>query len=258
MTKVKRLGSTIFDKIGKPFNLFVDEKWIASVFKKRIDLCYREISRENRPTYEYDFFFKPTKIGFYGHNEISRTWEQWVAKNTRNRPRDMVRLMQMLISETKKDANNMDAHITDKVLHKILEPYARERVSFIKQEYIQIFPQIDEVIFRIKQTRYTFPEIRVFLESVCGIGLQIDGISINSSDEKERFKILKLLHMASVINPRIDRPDGSYEHILFEEDNDYIDPNNISKLQNCIFQLHPTFHCLVEKPQLTRFLSLRK
>lgn len=251
MTKVKKLGSTIFDKIGKPYNLFVNERWISQVFRKRIVLCYRRIGKENRPTYEYDYFFEPSTINFYGKNDISRSWEQWVAKNTRNRPRDMIILMQKLIAETKKLNNkDMDSKISGTALHNILEPYAKERVEFIRQEYIQIFPQIDKVIYRIKQTRYDFKEIREFLESVCGIGLSIDGLRIRSHDEQDRFKILKLLHMASVLNPRIDYPDGTYNHILFEEDNEYIDPENISKLQKCIFQLHPTFHSLVVKPKI--------
>lgn len=251
MTKVKKLGSTIYDKLGKPFNLFVDEAWILQVFRKRIVFCYRKIGKENRPTYEFDYFFEPSKISFYGKNDISRSWEQWVAKNTRNRPRDMVILMQKLIAETKKINNkDMDAKISNIALHNILESYAKERIEFIRQEYIQIFPQIDKVIYKIKQTRYNFKEIRDFLISVCGIGLEIDGVRIKSHDEKDRLKILKLLHMASVLNPRIEYDDGTYKHILFEEDNDLIDIESISNLQNYIFQLHPTFHCLVEKARI--------
>ena len=98
-----------------------------------------------------------------------------------------------------------------------------------------------------QQTRYSFTEMRQFLNDVCGIGIEIDRVRINSTKESDKFKILKILHMASVINPRIDAPDDSYRHILFEEDNEYIDPNNISKLQNCTFQVHPTFHSLIVK-----------
>lgn len=251
MTKVKKLGSTIFDKVGKPYNLFVDEEWISSVFRRRVVLCYREANPTGRPTYEYDYFFSPSKIGFYGKQEISRSWEQWIGKNTRNRPRDMVRLVQMLIAQTKKDQRaGEDPHITAKALHKILKPYAVERVEFIKQEYIQIFPKIDEVIYKIKQTRYDFTEIRKFLLSVCGIGIEIDGLPLDSGNEKERFRILKILHMASVINPREDFEDGTYRHFLFEEDNDFIDPNSIGRLQKYSFQVHPTFHSLFVRTEL--------
>jgi hypothetical protein len=248
MTKVQKLGSTIYDKIGDIYNLLVDEEWIADVFHKRIVLCYRETASENRPTYEYGYFFQPDKINFYGKHDISRSWEQWIAKNTRNRPRDMIRLIQMLIKESRKiNNNNMDGYITEQALHNILNDYAEERVKNIKQEYIQIFPKIDEVIMKLKQTKYSFSEMKQFLTNVCGIGIEIDGIPINNTNEKEKFKILKILHMASVINPRIDALDDTYRHILFEEDNNYIDPNNISKLQNCTFQVHPTFHSLIIK-----------
>jgi hypothetical protein len=248
MTNVQKLGSTVYDKIGEVYNLLVDEKWIADVFHKRIILCYRETASEKRPTYEYSYFFQPDKINFYGKHDISRSWEQWIAKNTRNRPRDMIKLIQMLIKESQKINNNdMDGYITEQALHNILKDYAEERVKNIKQEYIQIFPKIDEVIMRLKQTIYSFSEIKQFLTNVCGIGIEIDGIPINSTNEKEKFRILKILHMASVINPRIDAPDDTYKHILFEEDNNYIDPNNISKLQNCTFQVHPTFHSLIIK-----------
>ena len=259
MTKVQKLGTSIYDKIGDPYNLLVVEDWLANVFQKRIKLCYRKAESNPKQAYEYDYFFKPAKIGFYGKNEITRTWEQWMAKNTRNRPRDMIRLMKILIGEAKKESEgDLDTKITDKMLHNILQDYARERVGYIKQEYIQIFPKIDEVIYRLKKTRYTFGEIREYLTSICGIGLVIDGIPINSNSESDKFKILKILHMASVINPRIDKTDGSYEHILFEDDNDFIDPNNISKLQNIVFQVHPTFHSLITKTDIVRVIKRTK
>lgn len=156
--------------------------------------------------------------------------------------------MQMLIAETKRIYNNdLDSFITNKVLFSILQKYAQERVEYIKQEYIQIFPKIDQVIYQIKQTRYSFSQIRDFLKSICGLGIELDGHPINQYDEKDRFRVLQLLHMASVINPREDYKGGGYHHFLFEEDNNFIDPNNFSKLQQYTFQVHPTFHSLITK-----------
>jgi hypothetical protein len=111
-------------------------------------------------------------------------------------------------------------------------------------------PRIDDVIYKIKKTRFSFKEIREFLISITGIGLTVDNKPIRQNEDKSMFNIIRVLHMASVLNPRIELDNGEYKHILFEENQDFIDPNDISNLQNVTFELHPTFHCLINKPAL--------
>lgn len=250
MTKVHKYGQSIFDKIQSPFSLYVDDNFLERIFRQRIRLCYEEACSQNHPTYEIDYFFEPSNIGFYGRNEIYRPWSQWVAKNTRNRARDMIQLMQLLIQKTSKATGNRDSKITDSILHSCLEEFAKSRITNLKIEYGKIMPRIDDIIYRIKQTRYTFKEIRELLISITGIGITVDNTPVRQNEDKSMFAILRVLHMASVINPRIDYENGEYKHILFEENSDFIDPNDISNLQNICFELHPTFHCLVNKPSI--------
>jgi len=252
MTKVYKHGQSIFDKIQKPYNLYVNDEFIERVFKQRVTLSYEEACENTYPTYAIDYFFEPNSIGFYGRQEIYRPWSQWIAKNTRNRTRDMIQLMQMLIKKTEEEYRQKDAKITDAVLHMILEEYARSRISNIKMEYGKILPKIDDIIYRLKQKRYTFSEMRDFLNSATGIGVFLDNEPIHQNEDKSIFKILRILHMASVINPRIEIPGGEYTHILFEKNQDYINPDNINNLQNVIFEVHPTFHCLIVKTSLVK------
>lgn len=247
MTKVHKYGQSIFDKIQNPFSLYVDDNFLERIFRQRIKLAYDEACSIPRPTYEIDYFFEPSSIGFYGKTEIYRPWSQWVAKNTRNRARDMIQLMQLLITRTEAITNDKDSKITDAILHDCLEDYAKSRINNLKIEYGKIMPRIDDVIYKIKKTRYSFSEIRDWLISLTGIGITVDNIPTRQNEDKSMFSILRVLHMASVINPRIQINAKEYRHILFEEDQDFIDPNDISNLQNVTFELHPTFHCLVTK-----------
>lgn len=245
MTEIHQLGSSIMDKLGQRLHLRVNEDWIGRVFERRISECYRVAVGNSKPTYEVGYFFTPEQVTLGARNQRSRSWTQFIAKNSRNRPRDMIHLMQALIRATKLTNSDRDTKIADRIVPGLLRDFAEKRVEFIRKEYSQMFPKIDEVVMRLDRTRYTFSDIRDFLKRMCGIGLKIDGKPIRETEPEAYFRILQVLHMASVINPREEIGEQGYQHILFEDQPSLLNPNRYQTFQNYVFEVHPTFHALI-------------
>lgn len=245
MTKVKNLGSSIQDKIPSPYHLKTDESAIRLIFNRRLATCKKALKTTDSPLCT---FFEQEWICL-GKAEVSRTWDHWIAKNSRNRPRDMVHLMQDLIMACKTRTKNDDCKISIVDLRKVYEPYSYKILENMESEYFQICPNFKNVFRHFEaKTRYTFKEINQLLQKIASEPLQIDGKALQPGDQRDAIKILRLLHMASFINPRVEvtKETGEYEHVLFEENPDFIDPGNPNKLQNVIFEVHPTFHEIVK------------
>src|SRR5690606_7858033 len=126
-------------------------------------------------------------------------------KQARHRPRDLVKAVQMLISAAKSSGS---AVIGDDQAHSILLKFGGQRIDNIVDEYGQICPQIREVIDDLTQKNtYTFPEImEILLKAPSKRAVQIDGVAMRP-DNEHAIKLLRLLHMACYINPRIDAED---------------------------------------------------
>jgi hypothetical protein len=248
MTKVKNMGSSIQDKIPSPYQLKNDEKTILGILNKRLETCSEHLAIKEKKT--LNNFFVTEWISLPGRAEISRTWDHWIAKNSRNRPRDMVKLMQNLIESCLKRTKNNNSKIDLLDLKAIIVPYGSAVIDKIEKEYFQICPQLKNVFRYFEgKTRYDFAEITDLLGKCASDSITIDGVALHPGDKKDAIKILRVLHMASFINPRIEdssSPDN-YKHILFEDDPDFINPENFNPLQKVLFEVHPTFHEIVKQ-----------
>jgi hypothetical protein len=255
MTKVKNLGSSIQDKIPTPYHLNNDEDVIRKILNRRLSTCKKQLGAQSGSPLTN--FFDQEWICLPGKAEISRTWDHWIAKNARNRPRDMVHLVQDLIKACKLRTKSNDGKISIKDLNSVHEPYANNILTNIEKEYFQICPNLKNVFnFFETKTRYTFQEITELLQKCPSESLQIDGVTLQPGNKKDAVKILRLLHMSCFLNPRvtieseIETGTEEYDHILFEENPSFIDPENHNNLQNVIFEIHPTFHQIVKNKSI--------
>lgn len=91
------------------------------------------------------------------------------------------------------------------------------------------------------QNVYSFAEIIDTLKKMPSRrATQIDGIAMQPSNE-HATELLKLLHMACFINPRIDAAD-EYAHFNYNEYPNIVSISKFNELQKYSWQIHPTFH----------------
>lgn len=249
MTKVHRHGTERRDKLGNIQELKFSEDEIKSIFNRRIELAAKDANSSKGIT----TFFQQNNITLPGISGEKRYWDQWVAKVSRNKPRDMVKLVQALIAATKKDKSEL---IGDKQAHSILVDYGSDRIENIVDEYGGICPQIKEVLddFVDKQT-YSFNEMMVILLAVPSKrSVLIDGVAMKPTNDFA-IQLLRLLHMACYINPRLDNEDD-YVHLNYSDYPDLIDLSKLNDLQKYKWQVHPTFYSYSENTKSSKRHSM--
>lgn len=235
MTKTHKHGTERKDKLGQIHELKFTEDELRKIFNKRIDLAAKDAKSNNGQ----GAFFQQRNITLPGASGERRSWDQWLAKQARYRPRDLVKAVQMLITETKKSESPL---IGDAQAHAILYDFGAQRIENIADEYGQICPQIKEIVNDLTvQNVYSFAEIIDTLKKMPSRrATQIDGIAMQPSNE-HATELLKLLHMACFINPRIDAAD-EYAHFNYNEYPNIVSISKFNELQKYSWQIHPTFH----------------
>ncbi|HBO5034815.1 P-loop ATPase, Sll1717 family [Pseudomonas aeruginosa] len=236
MTETHGHGSERKDKLGQIQELKFSEDELRSIFNKRIELA----AKDAKSQLGLSAFFQENSITLPGATGQRRSWDQWIAKISRFRPRDMVNAVQSLIKETRRTESE---RIGDSQAHTILEKFGEERVDNIVSEYGQICPQIREVVndFTIKTT-YSFTELLEILHKAPSRrAIQIDGVSMKPSNNEHAIKLLRILHMACFINPRIG-DDDDFKHYNYNEHPNIVDSAKFNELQQYNWQIHPTFH----------------
>ena len=153
MTRTHGHGTERRDKLGQIHELKFSENELRSIFNKRINLAVANAkSSDGLAT-----FFQQSTITLPGVKGDKRSWDQWLAKIARFRPRDLVKAVQMLITAAKENKSDVigDAHA-----HSILLDFGTQRIENIVDEYGQICPQIREIVNDLtEKTSYSFIEI---------------------------------------------------------------------------------------------------
>ena len=245
MTNVHNYGTSVVDKINNITKLKTDEYALKDIFNRRIQLAAKLLPPEKDASDILRFFYPENVMLSYGSQEY-RTWDQWISKNSRNRARDMVHLVQEMIDKSKINPIRTD-RITDTNRDSVLLPFALTRIDNISKEYYQICPDLKEVIKFFHKTEYSFTEMLSVINSACSNNVSIDGIKMKQ-DKTSALEVLRLLHMASFINPKkyLDEIKKRYQHILFEDFPLTINPDNYNSLQNYYFEVHPIFHSYIK------------
>lgn len=235
MTRVHKHGVERRDKLGNLQELKFTEDELKNIFKRRIHLAANSASSNQG----LRTFFQDDSVTLPGVRGEKRDWEQWVAKVSRTIPRDLVKLVQALIKQTKKDGANL---IGNTQAHSVIAEFSEGRVQNIVDEYAGICPQIGEIIKDLtKQNTYSFTEIMMILKSApAKRAIQIDGVAAKQTSESA-INLLRLLHMACFINPRVDT-DDLYVHLNYAEHPNLVDVTKLNDLQKYSWQIHPTFH----------------
>jgi hypothetical protein len=243
MKASKHLGAERRDKIQGSSTLSFSEDEIRNIFSKRILLASRAAGSNFA---DIGLFFKKDKITLPGLQETQRSWEQWISKNSRDRPRDMVHLVQALVKQARSSRSQL---IGDDHAHKVISDFSKSRIDNLAEEYQQICPQIKSVIqdFAIK-TLFSFQEvIEALKKSPSSRSTVVYGVALTPNLNESGVALLSVLHMANFINPREELGNGRYVHKEFSKHPDFVSMDNWQELEKHSWEIHPTFHSFVSQ-----------
>ena len=216
------------------------EGLIRSIFNRRIGLAVVEDGCDDidpmRCYFESDWMTLPTSTK-------RRSWDQFLLKSSRERPRDMIQLVNHLATQAISRGNG---RIGDKDAELAMRLYSEERTKDLAiemgydcQEFLDVIRSFADLEFEC-----SFEVLRKHLRNMPSrFSLSINNQTMKPNDDIDAIKLLSLLHESGFLNPRVsdNRQTKNYRHITFLDDSNLVQMSRWNELQSATWEVHPAF-----------------
>jgi hypothetical protein len=220
--------------------LLADEQLMQSIITRRLERAAID-ARMSRAD-PYQVFFQGTTMTLPTSDHV-RSWQSFITKSARERPRDAIQLIKNMV-----DAATNDGHskIGSSNASKAMAIYSAERVDDVVNEFSVDCQNIREIIDSLADCAFesSFEVMRNHMRTVPSIAsIQIRGSQMRPDNDANAITILGFLHEAGVINPRVpDRTqDRHFRHIIFHDDASFVRMSNWNDMQGATWEIHPAF-----------------
>jgi len=254
MMERRKLGVDRRDKIRNSiFTLRVTGDDVSKILNKRLKLAAKACGCDCADV--YDCFFRG-KVILPGVKSEKRPWTTWLATASRRRPRDLVQLIKKLAERAKLGGKS---HIESNHAEIIMLEFAKDRLSNIDDEYIEVCPKLKMAYERIlTKDCFTFEEIVEELRKVpSDYSFEIDGetLKTTTADVEIAIKILWLLHMATIVTPRLQDSyaQRGFKHVYFDDEPNFVAIGNLNTLRAAQWEIHPVFHSYIAEKRAAMF-----
>jgi hypothetical protein len=225
---------------GYVVSLKVDEGLVGSIVRRRLDLAAADLERKGVDP--YTIFFDDPYMTLPNSDE-RRSWDSFITKSSRDRPRDAIQLLKNMIdcAQIRKSVQigSAEAGLAMKV-------YSTERVDDIANEFSLDCRNIREIINTFSEVDFEldFETLRTHLRTVPSIGnTMVRAQTMHPDSDEDAITILALLHEAGFINPRF--PDATksrgFRHQLYRDDPNFVKFANWNGMQGASWEIHPAF-----------------
>lgn len=177
------------------------------------------------------------------NSDESRTWDSFITKSSRDRPRDAIQLIKNMIDCVPSGAPTLIGSVE---AGKAMKVYSSERVDDISNEFSLDCKNIREIINTFAEIDFEvgFEPLRTHLRTVPSIGTTIIRAALLKPQvDADAIAILALLHEAGFINPRF--PDATrprkFRHLLYRDDPNFVKMANWNSMQSATWEVHPAF-----------------
>ncbi|QRR35788.1 hypothetical protein JNX00_07965 [Hydrogenophaga sp. YM1] len=225
---------------GYVIPLKVDDALIEGIVRKRLQRAAEDMDRRGVDPYTL-FFDQPYMT--LPNSDDRRSWDSFVTKSSRNRPRDAIQLIKNMIDcASTRGGSQIGSADAGSAMH----VYSKERVDDIANEFSLDCRNIREIINTFFDVPFElgFEVLRSHLRTVPGIGnTTIRGVVMKPEVDEDAITILALLHEAGFINPRFPdttKPRG-FRHQLYRDDASFVSYSNWNGMQAATWEVHPAF-----------------
>lgn len=220
--------------------LLANDKLMQSIIRRRLERAAFEAGHPR--TDPYQIFFDDTTLTLPTSDE-RRTWQSFITKSARERPRDAIQLIKNMV-----DAATAASHakIGSSDAGKAMAVYSAERVDDVVNEFSVDCTNIREIIDSLADCDFEsdFEPIRRHMRTVPSVtSIKIRGVQTRPDIDDDAIAILGLMHEAGVINPRVpDRTkERQFRHINFHDDANFVQMSNWNDMQGATWEIHPAF-----------------
>lgn len=225
---------------GLVIPLLADDVLMQSIIRKRLEMAARDAGKIRVDP--YPVFFNGVNMTLPGSDE-RRTWDAFISKSARERPRDAIQLIKNMVDAAKIGNSKL---IGSKEAGAAMKVYSSERVDDVVNEFSLDCKNIREIINTFGDVDFDseFEVVRRHLLGVPSIAsIQVRGVQLRSDVDDDAITILRLLHEAGFLNPRVSdstQPKG-FRHILFHDDSNFVKLANWNSMQGARWEIHPAF-----------------
>lgn len=225
---------------GVVVSLRASERMMELILQKRFQLAAEEIGR--RGIDPYTVFFDSTRVHLPNSDE-TRTWESFLIKSSRERPRDAIQLVRKLIDRA---IANKRTTIGDREVTDGIKDYSNERVSDLCNEFSQDCSSLRSAIDSFSDVPFEsdFESLRQHLRTIGSrFGFVIRKKTISPDSDESAIDALLFLHETGFINPRVPdtRQPRGFRHVVFFDDPNFVSRSNWSAMQGATWEIHPAF-----------------
>lgn len=225
---------------GSVVSLRVSDEIIANIVRKRVQAAANDAGHMRGDPYPLFFAGEVVKLPT---SDAERSWDLFLVKSSRERPRDAIQLIRNMIDIAKKSGS---MKLGSAEAEEGMKIFSRERIDDLSNEFAPDCPQIREVVtsFINVEFREPFDELMKHLRAIPSMfSITIRGHAMKPQNDSDAIRILSLLHETGFINPAVrdHRQSRDFRHILFHEDPDFVKITNRNNMQGATWEVHPAF-----------------
>jgi len=225
---------------GLVIPLLADDSLMQGIIRRRLEMAAKDAGKVRVDP--YTVFFNGTTMTLPTSDE-KRSWDSFISKSARERPRDAIQLVKSMVDAAKQGDEPL---IGSKEAGAAMKVYSSERVDDVVNEFSLDCKNIREIIntFADFDFESDFEMLRRHLLTVPSIAsIQVRGVQLRPDVDDDAVTILRLLHEAGFLNPRVvdnTMPKG-FRHILFHDDSNFVKLANWNSMQGARWEIHPAF-----------------
>lgn len=225
---------------GLVIPLKADDKLMENIIRRRLEQAAKDANRAGVDP--YTVFFNGETMTLPTSDE-KRSWDVFITKSARERPRDAIQLIKNMIDSAEKHGQKL---IGSTAASDAMKIYSSERIDDIVNEFSLDCKNIREIVntFADIEFEVDFQNLREHLITIPSVASTIvRGALLKPQIDGDGITILNLLHETGFINPRVadnTKPRG-FRHVLFQDDPNFVKLANWNEMQGARWEIHPAF-----------------
>jgi energy-coupling factor transporter ATP-binding protein EcfA2 len=225
---------------GSRVLLRATDNLIESIIRRRLQEAAKDANVHGVDP--YTLFFKGTSVTL-PTSTVERSWDSFLVKSSRERPRDAIQLIKNMIDRAKARGTDI---IGSAEADEAMTIYSKERVDDLNNEFAPDCSSIRQIISTFSDVAFEadFEAIRRHVSSIpSSFSVTIRGEQLKPQDDTDAITLLALLHETGFINPRVPdaRETRNFRHILFNDNPHFVKMANWNEMQGAKWEVHPAF-----------------
>lgn len=229
------------------YHINPDENSVRDIVAKRLSLvCHK--SELHWTAHPYEPFFAGDDLTLPSTTDTVRAWDSFITKSSRERPRDAIQLVDLLIKAAKKDESEK---IQARHARQVLPQYSANCVHDLQLESDLECPEIESIIRRFSIAEYNLgsfmldaEQAKLFISKLPShFSITLLGSTLKPNDVSDTFALWKFLREIGFISARVAdlRMSEGYRHIPVSEDVDLVSPQRWNDMQKIAWEIHPAY-----------------